>query len=90
MTNDQCITKLRAIVEATDPRDGIAALQLFAAATSLVNWVCKDDEAARSQFGVFISYYELYALRPDNDEEGMTKDACLGELVKLPLHLPRT
>jgi hypothetical protein len=91
MTYDKCREHLRVLLDATDPNDPLDrtdAVQKFAAACSLVEWVTRDDKEARAQFGVFLSYYEIFALQLEGHKE-ITRFACEGELTKLPLHLKK-
>ena len=91
MKYDTCITQLRALLDATDPNDPVDktdAIQKFAAACALVDWATRDNEVARGQFTVFLSYYEIFAFNLEGHKE-ITRRACEGESVKLPMHLPK-
>ncbi len=89
MTYEQCIKRLRILVENTDPDKQLEAIRNFSAATSLVDWVAREDKDAHGQFGVFLSYFEIFALLKDDEAGSISRDQCLGELVKLPMHLPK-
>ena len=90
MNYDDCIGKLQILLNITDPEDKPQSIHNFAAAVSLVNWVTRDDQKARDQFACFLSYFEIYALMPESDQaESINYEACQGELIKLPAHLPK-
>ena len=86
MTYKDCIAQLQVLVDATEPIDQTDAIQKFAAACILVERATKEDETARGQFGVFLDYYEGFALDL-KDSQRFNKSACTGELTKLPLRL---
>lgn len=91
MAYENCIKQLGVLLEATDPNDQINeadTIQKFAAACALVEWSTRDTKEARDQFRVFLSYYEIFALKLEGSKE-ITKRACEGELIKLTMHLPK-
>jgi hypothetical protein len=88
MKYDQCIKKLKILLDLTDPADQAQAIHNFAAAVSLVNWVSMESEKAHGEFNVFLSYFEKFALLNDDEAGAMTQEQCFGELTKLSMHLP--
>ncbi len=88
MTYETCIEQLRILLEETDPTDRVAAIQKFASACALVEWATRESRAARGQFDVFLSSFEIFALKLP-DSENIDKRACEAQLTKLPLHLPK-
>lgn len=90
MTKEQCIVKLEKLLNQTDPEDETQAIQYFAAASSLIDWVARGDEMAREQFRVYLSYFEIFAFRLSQDvADEIARETCRSELAKLPFHLPR-
>ena len=87
MKYSECREQLRIILDSTNPRDHVDAidtLQKIATVYSLILWSTRKSAEAREQFSVFASYYEKYALGKD----GIGLMACEGELTKLIAHLP--
>ena len=89
MKYDTCIEQLRVLLDETDPINQPDSIQKFASACAIVNWTTREHPEAYEQFSVFLSYFEIFALNLPG-ESAISKSSCHAELVKLPMHLPKS